>query len=158
MLCNIQLNSNRIWKDNIICDLCWFNHKYDIDKIWELISEKGPTMCTICNTKRVCKTQRFHYDHKNMFLKSDNISVMINSGKDINDIYTEIEKCNLLCISCHHMVSDIEKKLGFVNIKSQMTRKYKNGELNDKELEFEKNKYTYIYEKLMSNVLKNIKK
>jgi len=47
---------------------------------------------------------RFHYDHIDMFDKTDSICKMIKDGTDMTAIYEEINKCQLLCISCHIVV------------------------------------------------------
>ena len=57
-----------------------------------------------------------------MFDKDDSIFKMINDGVDIDTIRTEIDKCQILCLACHHKVTDIERKLGFTRIKQAITR------------------------------------
>ena len=92
---------------------------------------------------------RFHYDHINMFDKSDSICKLVREGTNIEDIYKEIDKCQLLCVSCHSVVTKVELMCGFTRIKRQMTK-----EFNETEDEEKRNKliseYSELYNKFMS--------
>lgn len=158
ILYNTNLDSNRRWKDTIVCEMCWGNHEKEINDVWDLIKKQNIYVCNICNISKKINSQRFHFDHKNMFTKSNNISTMVNSGETIENINKEIQKCNILCVSCHHIVSSIETRLGFTNIKTLITKKYRNELISNDELEFEKNKYSVIYEKKMCEVYNILKK
>lgn len=65
--------------------------------------------CTFCG-----KTDgRFHLDHINMFSKEGSICEMLDKGCSETAIRTEIEKCQLLCIQCHAIVTRYEQMAGF---------------------------------------------
>jgi hypothetical protein len=70
-----------------------------------------------------------HFDHINMFNKMDSICVMVNRGDDINTILGEVDRCQLICKSCHSIVTMVEKKLGFHSVKANITKKENNGEI-----------------------------
>ena len=44
----------------------------------------------------------FHYHHINPETKIDNISRMVGKNNSLEKILAEIDKCELLCITCHH--------------------------------------------------------
>lgn len=52
-----------------------------------------------------------------MFNKEGTVGLMICRGADYQTIIEEINKCQLLCISCHTMVTAMEAKLGFLKAK-----------------------------------------
>tara|TARA_B100001287_G_scaffold14699_1_gene11046 strand:- start:756 stop:1283 length:528 start_codon:yes stop_codon:yes gene_type:complete len=43
-----------------------------------------------------------HYHHINPETKIDNISRMVGKNNSLEKILAEIDKCELLCITCHH--------------------------------------------------------
>lgn len=74
-----------------------------------------------------------HYDHLNMLNKSESICEMVKTGAPMDDIYREMDKCQLLCISCHKIVTKMEHLCGFVRLKKQIGgyRREKTGVLGD---------------------------
>lgn len=153
----IQTNTNRIWKGNEICDTCWHYHDDERQLLWKKVKEYKFIQCEICSSIQQFKTERYHYDHFNMFNKDKSICTMINEGIIIEDIYNEIDKCQILCLSCHHIVTDIEHKLGFTRIKQILTRKLNQCELTEEEYNKQKIYYESIYQEKMKNIYKELK-
>lgn len=92
-----------------------------------------------------------------MFDKGNSICSMVNEGNMIEDIYTEIDKCQILCLSCHHIVTDIENKLGFSRIKQILTRKLNNCEITEEEYTQQKIEIGEIYVKKMYEIYDELK-
>jgi hypothetical protein len=155
--CNIniiclQINTIRVWKDNYICDTCWSKYSEERKLISEKVKSYKTIQCVICSSIQKNDNERYHYDHLNMFNKDKSICSMINDGTKIEDIYSEIDKCQILCLSCHHIVTDIECKLNFTRIKQTLTRN-----LNQNEITLEEyNKQTLIYQKIYEEKIKDI--
>jgi hypothetical protein len=147
----IQSNSYRIWKDNYLCDTCWYKYENCRMITWENIKKYKPIHCEICSSIQTT-TERYHYDHLNMFDKDKSIFTMVNEGINIEEIYYEIDKCQILCISCHHIVTDIERKLGFTQIKQYLTRNINNNEITKEEYNIETIYYQKIYQEKMKNI------
>ena len=154
---NIQINTHRIWKGNTICDSCWSEHDEERLILWERINEHIKNQCYICLTTKLKKGERYHYDHINMFDKGNSICTMVKEGNIIDDIYIELDKCQVLCLSCHHIVTDIESKLGFSRIKQNLTRKLNNDEITDEEYNQQKKEVGEIYIKKMYEIYDNLK-
>ena len=78
--------------------------------------------CDICGIIIINKNTletiiRFDADHINPFNKKFNICDMIvNGSSNISEIIAEIEKCRLLCTSCHSFVTHIQLKSGLMQI------------------------------------------
>jgi hypothetical protein len=155
---NIQLNTHRIWKENIICDSCWSDYCEERDLLWTKIKQYKEIQCCICGNIKLKEGERYHYDHINMFNKGNSICSMVNEGNSIDDIYIEIDKCQILCLSCHHMVTDIESNLGFTRIKQILTRKLNNDEITEEEYIQQKIEIGEIYIKKMHEIYNELKK
>tara|TARA_B110000211_G_C13961598_1_gene500832 strand:+ start:101 stop:1039 length:939 start_codon:yes stop_codon:yes gene_type:complete len=159
---NVHKNTNRLWKENTICDTCWLKTKDERDFLWEKIREYKKRECYMC--KKVSKSEtynsseRFHYDHKNMFDKGNSICSMVYEGNTIEDIYLEIDKCNIVCLSCHHIITDIESKLSFKRVKSNLTRKLNIEEITEEEYEQEKTEWNKHYKNKMESVYDSLAK
>ena len=54
-----------------------------------------------------------------MFDKGGSVGNMIIAGVNIEKIKEEIHKCQLLCISCHSLVTYYERKYGFIEKKKK---------------------------------------
>ena len=80
-----------------------------------------------------------------MFDKGNSICSMVNEGNIIDDIYIELDKCQILCLSCHHIVTDIENNLVFTRIKQNLTRKLNNFEITEEEYNQKKIEIGLIY-------------
>lgn len=120
-----KTNSVRIWKGNEICNKCYSKSMEERETTWNMICQKS-NQCKICLNIKQNKDDCFHYDHLNMFDKDDTIYSMVTKGMNIDDIYTEIDKCQLLCIECHNLVTYIESKTGFMSKKIRHTSKVLN--------------------------------
>ena len=92
-----------------------------------------------------------------MFDKSDSICCMVDKGCSIADIFLEIDKCQILCLPCHHTVTEIENRLCFTRIKTSLTKKFNNEEISEKEYINEKKKYQDIYENKMKNIYEKLR-
>ena len=55
--------------------------------MWAEIKEYKPIVCYICNKRQRTKGERFHYDHLNMFDKSESVCSMVDRGDNIKDIF-----------------------------------------------------------------------
>jgi len=155
--CTIQSNPFRKWKEKNICDHCFSETCAEREKMWELISNYKPIQCSFCKIKKNNKEERFHYDHINMFDKEESICIMIMEGVEINKIYEELDKCQILCISCHQIITYTENALGFTKQKKLLTRKLNHGEISKEEHKIEIQKYKEIYDKIMLPIYETIK-
>jgi hypothetical protein len=163
-LCNkIQYNSNissREWKETKnVCDICWIQFESDRDVLWKQIMDYFIiNKCNICNIEKTHKSQRFHYDHINMFNKESSIYEMVNRGDDINLIIHELNKCQLVCISCHSIITHMERKFIFTKIKINLNKQLKRNTITEEQYNLKcdeynilyKNKMSYVYEMLRS--------
>jgi hypothetical protein len=151
-----QTNTHRIWKGNDMCDSCWCKYEHYRKLIWENIKAYKKTQCEICRNTQTHVSERFHYDHLNMFNKGNSICSMVNDGIHIEEIYSEIDKCHILCLPCHHIVTDIEHKIGFTRIKQTLTRKLNQSEITEEEYNEQTLFYQKIYEKKMEYIYKEL--
>jgi|AntAceMinimDraft_13_1070369.scaffolds.fasta_scaffold30521_1 hypothetical protein len=154
----IHINTHRIWKGNSICDSCWSEHEEERDILWKKISGYKKLQCKICCTTKMKQGERYHYDHINMFDKENSICSMVNEGNTIEDIYLELDKCQVLCLSCHHIVTNIESKFGFTRIKQILTRKLNHCEITEEEYTQQKKEIGEIYVKKMYEIYDELKK
>ena len=154
--CTIQSNPFRKWKEKNICDHCFSETYAEREKMWELVSNYKPIQCSFCNIKKNNKEERFHFDHKNMFDKEESICIMIMEGVEIEKIYQEIDKCQILCISCHQIITYTENALGFTKQKKLLTRKL-NHELSKEEHKIQIQNYQKIYDKIMLPIYQTMK-
>jgi len=92
-----------------------------------------------------------------MFNKNDSICRMVNEGVNIEEIYAEIDKCQILCLSCHHIITDIEHKLGFTRIKTKLTRDLNQLEITEDIYNQQVAYYQEIYETKMKHIYKELK-
>lgn len=149
-----QINSKLLkqWKNNVLCNDCWYLYEKDRNILWNLVYLYKPKLCEICNKISINNYDRYHYDHINIFNKSNNIFDMVNNGEYINDIYNELDKCQCLCISCHQIITDIEIKLGFIKLKTSLNFKFNNNIINKDIFDTEIKKYSLIYDNIMKNI------
>ena len=153
----IQSNTNHVWNGNDICDTCWCKHESERNIIWEQIKEYKLIQCEICNSIKTHTLERYHYDHLNMFNKNKSICSMVNECLNIKEIFSEIDKCQILCLSCHHIVTDIERNLGFTRIKQMLTRNLNICEITEEEYNKQTQYYQKIYEEKMNFIYKKLK-
>lgn len=154
---DININTNHIWKGNTLCDNCWAGYVEERNALWDNVHSYKKIQCTVCSLVKTKEGERFHYDHINMFDKCNSICTMVNEGNMIDDIYKEIDKCQILCLSCHHIVTDIEHKLAFSRIKQILTRRLNNGEISDTDYQQEKIKIGEVYIKKMFDIYELLK-
>ncbi len=152
----LDIIKNRVWKDNTLCDKCWYSHKEERDRLWEDIKGYKKEECVICKKEKTDNGERFHYDHINMFDKTDSICCMVDKGCSIKEIFLEIDKCQILCLPCHHTVTEIENRLCFTRIKTFITKKFNSEEITEEEYINEKKKYQDIYEKKMKTIYEKL--
>lgn len=153
----IQIKTNRIWKENKICDTCWCKYDDERNKLWEKVNKYKPIQCTICCSIKLNQGERYHYDHINMFDKDNSICNMVNEGIDIEDIYKEIDKCQILCLRCHHIVTELENKLGFTRMKITLNKQIKYGKKTEDEYDKIKLSCQKIYKEKMLDIYEKIK-
>ena len=147
----------KIWKNNMICDICWIKYTDDINDIWHKVRQYKSMICAICNKEQKHIKERFHYDHLSMFNKGNSICSMVNSGCNLEDIYKEIDKCQIVCVQCHHIITYIEDKIGFTRIKQNLTRRFNTAEITKEEYEKEKEYLNTLYIEKMYNIYELLK-
>jgi hypothetical protein len=133
-----------------ICAPCRGNRIELLKKqVEKYITDNNLTECSFCKKPRN-NSYDFHFDHKNMFDKEDSVYAMICRGESFQKICQEIEKCQVLCVSCHALVTKIEITLGFTALKSSNTR---NGIATTK---YNKERYeksmAFVYDKIRTMV------
>jgi hypothetical protein len=155
--CAIQPDSLRTWKDKKICDKCFAQTMLEREEMWKLISNYKLIQCSFCNIKKESKEDRFQYDHINMFDKEESVCTMVMDGFPIEQIYQEIDKCQILCDSCHAIVTHIERALGFTQEKRSLTRKLNLNEITKEEHEIQLHEYQKVYNEIMLPIYETIK-
>jgi len=107
------------WGAKSICKTCYYKKREELsNKIQKYMDEHGFNTCKFCGIIRD-SVNGFHLDHINMFDKAGSVGNMIWNGANIEKIKEEIHKCQLLCISCHSLVTYYEQKLGFIDKKKR---------------------------------------
>ena len=91
---------------------------YELSPFPEWLEELYKNPCSFCGAA----DRRMHFDHINMFEKSNSISTMIYTGVSKEEIIAEINKCQLLCIHCHNKVTFMERKYGFMKQKRRFNK------------------------------------
>ena len=166
--CNIKLFSNksfRIWKTEKICNDCYYKQEYKEERnnISNYIQEKSRLIggCYFCD-KKFINYRSFNYDHKNIFDKETDICSLIREGvDDYKIIDDELEKCNLLCVSCHNFITFLENNLPFIKMKKALNRYYINKDnINIDEVEYNKKiqEYYCLYNEVLVSIYPLIKK
>ena len=153
----IQANTHHRWKDTDICDTCWSKYSEIRNKMWENVKLYKRVQCELCGSIQQHTDERYHYDHLNMFNKDNSICCMINEGSNIEEIYAEIDKCQILCLSCHHQITDIERKIGFTRIKQTLSRRFTLLEINEDEYTRETRMLQEIYNEKMSKIYEKMR-
>lgn len=137
------------WKEEAHCESCflqWYGE--EVAERWRFVRaysvQVKKNACNLCGRLAVFDntlSSRFHYDHIDMFNKSESICEMVRTGQPVDDIYREIDKCQLLCISCHKVVTKVEHLCGFVRLKKQTEDTEENRQAN-----------SAIYQELMRKI------
>jgi hypothetical protein len=149
----------RQWEDRTYCDECHTGEfRNQITDMWIQVNQYANATqkdrCNICETYAIYNKEvgnRFHFDHLNMFEKSDSICVMVQTGRLLEDIYKEIDQCQILCISCHRLVTELERRSGFMRLKNNMTRENKKTG-DDEQLQKAKEDNMRAYSEFMTNI------
>lgn len=152
-------SSPKVWQNRDYCDVCYtVKFSSEIAKRWEVIKEyskiNDKDYCNICHMFVEYNNQigtRFHFDHLNMFEKSDSICNLVRNGTPMEEIIKELEQCQVLCVSCHCLITQIETKCGFVRLKCNITRKYNKDKDEETKLQQEK-EYLEKYKIFMTPV------
>lgn len=109
----------KLWDNKEVCNECFHQKRNELsNKVQEYMEEKCLNNCKFCGKIRD-SVNGFHFDHINMFDKNGSVGNMIWTGANIDKIKEEIQKCQLLCISCHSLVTYYEIKLGFTGKKKR---------------------------------------
>ena len=156
MIC-LQTNTHRIWKGVELCDTCWSTYGEVRRTTWEKVKKYRVIQCAICSSIQNHLAERYHYDHLNMFHKDQSVCTMVNEGSTLEEIYQEIDKCQILCLSCHHIVTDIERRFGFTRIKQTLTKSFNQGEMVEEEYCRHTQSYQKIYEEKMRSIYEELK-
>ena len=157
-LCNLtQYNSNsssRDWKEyEKICDICWGNYDEEREQLWEnILNYMKNHNCAICGIEKKNKGHRFHFDHINMFDKKDSIFNMVSRGDEIETIIVELDKCQMVCISCHSIITHMENKFIFTKIKMNLTKQIKKKRITEEEYNLKCKEYSILYREKMEKV------
>jgi len=123
----------RQWENRQYCEECHITlYREEITARWLLVNQYAQSTskdkCNICETHAIYNKEmgnRFHFDHLNMFEKADSICVMVQIGRSMLEIYQEMDQCQVLCVSCHRLVTELERRSGFTRLKNNMTRDHK---------------------------------
>ncbi len=78
--------------------------------------------------------------------------------RKVNDIYKQIDKCQFICLPCHHMLTDVESKFCFTRVKQNLTRKLNNDDMSQEEYLLETVKWDKIYKEKMCDVYLCVRK
>ncbi|EKX44815.1 hypothetical protein GUITHDRAFT_109241 [Guillardia theta CCMP2712] len=127
-----HFSAPRVWGSDMYCRECHDNlFRGEMSERWREIQQycvdNGKVSCAFCHKGAGFEIQGedkmtyFHFDHENMFDKGDSVCNIVENGKPLTEAFTEIDKCQLLCISCHQIVTKIENSIGFTRFKRDMT-------------------------------------
>jgi hypothetical protein len=116
----------KFWKGKKMCINCHTQCRktqipHELTEYVRGVYKKG---CSFCDTK----VGRFHLDHVNMFNKVNSVYTMMMNGDSSSNIIAEIDKCQLLCINCHGLVTKFESKRGFISKKKELNKKIARGD------------------------------
>lgn len=104
-----------------LCGLCRAFHDNTLSlKTYEYIMNVMITPCRFCGRVDVQK----NFDHVNMFEKTGTVGQMIRHGRPEEEILKEMQKCQILCVYCHRVVTAYERRIGFIEKKTILTRKH----------------------------------
>jgi hypothetical protein len=79
-----------------------FSRKYsDIARAYVNKVKNDSGGCSECGWFDVNFLQVLHFDHLDLNTKSDNVCRLVQTGRSIDIIKTEIAKCRVLCANCH---------------------------------------------------------
>lgn len=108
----------------------------------EWLTELYKNPCTFCGII----AENMHFDHINMFEKTESVSALAYRGCSKEEILAEIGKCQLLCVSCHQKVTNKEHNLGFIRTKRILNTSIRRGD----DVEELRNKLKQKYSDIMT--------
>ena len=111
------------WRGKSECPTCFSAHAAEQEQLW--MSIEPHARCIFCSRGRSDGIP-LHFDHINMFEKGDSVCTMVWRGDSVENIITEVTKCQVLCKSCHSVVTVIENMVGFRRAKTNLTRSVNN--------------------------------
>lgn len=121
---SVYYHSSKEWRGARECEGCYAAHTKEIAEMWERIDNylalTSSTSCLFCERSKHIIS--FNFDHVNMFDKGDSICAMVHRGDTYELIIDEIVKCQIICKSCHAVVTKLENVVGFQRIKLRTTR------------------------------------
>ena len=116
----------RKWGEEKVCPDCYdIVYPPHMKALNDWMESVGLKECAFCGKERT-NPSRFHFDHINMFEKKDAVGRMLFDGESLDKIKEEIQKCQLLCIGCHAIVTKMENKFGFTYLKSKRRKRQTN--------------------------------
>ena len=96
--------------------------KKNMEEMREYLFRKGVYGCAFCKKPHTESMSGFHFDHLNIYDKTDNVGFMLSRYIDMTKVYEEIEKCQLLCTMCHAVITKMVVMNGFIRDKIRMKR------------------------------------
>ncbi len=93
-----------------------------------------------------------------MFDKEETVFCMVNRGDEISEIIKELEKCQMLCISCHSVITHVENKYRFTGLKVSLKKQLYFGKITKEEYQSETLKYNLVYEEKMKEAYDLLKR
>lgn len=110
----------KLWAGMVICGYCHTRLREEgySREFRDYLADVYGSGCSFCGQT----VGRFHLDHINMFNKTDSVCDMLDRGCPESDIREEMGKCQLLCITCHSIVTRYEQRAGFHKRKAALTR------------------------------------
>ena len=112
----------KVWESKKVCVECWKHKKEAVSaELQSFLTQQYAKGCEFCGRKKI-SDERFHFDHKNMFTKNYNVGYMIENGCSKSELVAEIDTCQLLCISCHAIVTKMEYRYGFMTKKRKFNK------------------------------------
>jgi hypothetical protein len=109
----------RIVDGRSICGLCRAFHGDLITLgMYDRIMSEVMKPCRFCGRVEVKK----NFDHVNMFHKSGSVGIMVMRGHDETELLKEIDKCQILCVDCHLVVTVYECRCRFTQRKTEILR------------------------------------
>lgn len=140
------------WQDKLECFDCNITHYPEILTLFKEVDlyllEQKKIHCVCCQTPRTDGNKgNFHLDHINIFDKNNSVCSMVRNGQELNQIKKEIDKCQVLCKPCHHIVTKLEQLLGYSQLKMKITKELIECNINEYQTLYQ-NQFKYLYEKI----------
>ena len=77
-------------------------HQLWVEYVLKKVKEKYGTSCTICGYSKNYAALEFH--HVNMNEKEYSPAELIHNSYDLDAIFKELDKCQLVCANCHREI------------------------------------------------------